>query len=89
MSELTSYDRDQILYYLKWYGGKKIEPTLTDEFWEKASQYGFRDTYYAIRKAAIDKDFTIEIITDLIGKITKEGNMIVYKTGVRRIVSEN
>lgn len=89
MSELTSYDRDQILYYLKWYGGKKIEPTLTDEFWEKASQYGFRDTYYAIRKAAIDKDFTIEIITDLIGKVTKEGDFIVYKSGVKHRVPKD
>lgn len=76
---LSGYDRDQILYYLHWYGGKKIEATLTDAFWEKASQYGFRDTYYAIRMAAIQNDFTVEIITDLIGKVTKEGDRIVYK----------
>lgn len=85
----TQYDRDMILYWLKWYGGKKIEPMITDAFWEKASQYPLREVYLAIRKASEEHEFTIEVITDLIGKITKEGNMIVYKTGVRRIVSEN
>lgn len=89
MNRLNDYDRDQILYYLKWYGGKKIEPTLTDAFWDKATQYGFRETYYAIRKAAQMKEFTVEIITDLIGKLTKEGSMIVFKEGVKKNVSQD
>lgn len=89
MNELSQYDRDQILYYLKWYGGKKIEPMITDAFWEKARQYGFRDTYCAIRMAAIQKEVTIEIITDLIGKCTKEFGNIVYRRGVKRSVTED
>ena len=61
----TQYDRDQILYWLKWFGGKKIEPLITDAFWEKASQYPLRDVYLAIRKASEEHEFTIEVITDL------------------------
>lgn len=86
---LCQYDRNMILYWLTCYGGKKIEPMITDAFWEKASQYELREVYFAIRKASDEEEFTIERITYLIGKITKEGNMIVYKTGVKRNVPED
>lgn len=63
-------------YYL----GKKIEPTA--EFWAKAHEHGFVKTVYAIRKAAQEDNKTIEHITNLIGNIVKEGNSLMYRSGV-------
>ena len=80
---MVSYIRDEkdlILLYLRYYG--KIDPT--DEFWEKFYEQGFIKTYYAIRKAAKEKKYTIEHITNLIGNVVKEGNDYMYKQGVNQ-----
>lgn len=74
-------DRAEIEHWLRYYD-KKIEPDAA--FWAKADKYGLNMTYYAIRKADQEEQFTIEHITALIGNVVKENDRIVYKMGVNR-----
>ena len=74
-------EKDLLLYYLQFYG-KKVKPN--DEFWKKAEQHGLSMTYYAIRKASQEENYTIEHIVNLIGNVVKENERFVYKQGVNR-----
>ena len=60
--------------------GKAVEPN--EEFWKKAHQYGFSETWWAIRKASQEGKKTIEHITNLIGNVVKEGDVLMYRSGV-------
>ena len=77
---LSNWERDVIRDSL----GKTIEPT--EEFWKKAEEHGFTQTYYAIRKAGQEEKKTIEYITSLIGNVVKEGNKFMYRSGFKKVI---
>ena len=80
---LNPGERDDLQYYLKMYC--RCNPN--EEFWKKAAEHGLHSTFYAIRKAAQEQDYSLQHIIDIIGQVVKEGNSFVYKQGFPRPVS--
>lgn len=72
---MDDYERSEIEYYLRLYTGNKPD----DAFSVKAEIYGIQATVRAIRKAYEEGQTSIVHITDLIGKIVREGRSLVYK----------
>lgn len=72
--------REEIEYWLKVYC--REEPT--EEFWNKANEYGIHKTFYAIVKAAQEDNCTMKHITEIIGHVVKEGNSYVYTRDIQR-----
>ena len=73
---MSDYEREEIEYYLRLYTRNKPD----DAFLAKAEIYGIQATVRAIRKASEEGNHSIKYITDLIGKIVREGRFLVYKS---------
>jgi len=70
------YEQEKIEYYLRLYTRNKPD----DAFLAKAEIYGMQATVRAIKKAYEEGQTSIVHITDLIGKIVREGRFLVYKS---------
>lgn len=73
---MDDYERSEIEYYLRLYTGNKPD----DAFLAKAEIYGIQATVRAIRKAYEESQTSIIHVTDLIGRIVREGCQLVYKS---------